>query len=103
MRRVVRLVLAKPFSGIQPRRFITLGQTRRQFALTFESLRDVFDCDDESGNRVVITQRRNRYSLLHLIEMFGRSYRSTGDQILMKGGREHLNDALIERPLKTFQ
>src|SRR5215208_2813350 len=79
MRRVVRFVVAKSLSRIQPRRLIAFGQTCCQVTLTFESLCDVFDSDDETGNRVVITQRRDRDSLLHHVEMFSWNYWSTGD------------------------
>src|SRR6185369_6948543 len=69
-RRVVRLVIAKSLSRIQARRFIACCQTRREFALAFKSFSYVFNSDDESGNRIAVTQWRDRDALLHFIEMF---------------------------------
>ena len=95
--RVERLIVADSLSRIQPRRLVTFSQTRRQLALMFESLCDVFDSDDESRNRlIVVTQRRDRDALLHLVEIFGRSNGSTGDQVMMKGRCEHLHYAFVE-------
>src|ERR1044071_6757830 len=69
-RRIERRFVAESLGRTQPRRLITFSQTRRQFTLTFESLSNVLDRHDESGNRFVVTQRRDRDTLLHLVETF---------------------------------
>src|SRR3569832_2068630 len=69
-RRVVSLVLTKGLSRIQTRRFICCRQMRRESALAFKSFGNVFDSDDESGNRIAITQWRDCDALLHFVEMF---------------------------------
>src|SRR6185369_2090467 len=100
---VVRLIISNSLSRIQPRRLIAFSQTRRKLALTLKPIGDVFDSDDESSNRIAVTQRCDRHSLLHLLEMFRRINRSTGDQIMMEGGRKQFYYAFLKRSLETFQ
>src|SRR6185295_937688 len=100
---VVRLIITNSLCCIQSRWLITFSQTRRQLAFTFKPIRDVFDSDEESGNHIVVTQRRDRHSLLHLLEMFRGINGSTRDQVMMKGRCEHFHYAFVKRSLETLQ
>src|SRR5215212_10115149 len=102
-RRVVRLVVTKRLSRIQSCRFIGFGQTRREFALTFESFGDVLDSHDQSRDRRVVTQWRDHDALLHFVEMPGGRYRSTGNQVMMEGRCEHFHYAVLQRSLEAVQ
>src|ERR1044072_3174726 len=100
---VERLIVTDGLSSIPPRRLITFSQTRRELALTLQSLCNILNSDDEPDNRITVTQRRDRHSLLHLLEMFRRINWGTRDQIMMKGRGKNLDYTFTNRSLEAFQ
>jgi len=73
----------------------------RQITLPVETLGDILNGDDQTSDSFVFTQRRDVHTLLHLVETLRGSERSAGDQVMMKRGREHFDDALVQHTVET--
>ncbi len=100
---VVLLFLGQHLGRVHARGFVGAVQRFGQFQLAFQARGHIFDGHDGADDAHVFPQRCDRHVLLHAIEAQRWRPGPTGDQVMVKGRRQHFHGALVDDPPETIE